>query len=348
MPIELCTLFDRNYLARAVVLQRSLARSGSDFRLTALCMDEESERLVRALALPGLEALPLRELEAADPELAAVRPERDPVEYCWTATPALCLHVLRQRPEAAAVTYLDADLVFQERPERVLAEAGDAATIIVPHRYAPEHAALEPLSGTYNVEFMTFRRDQDGLEALHWWRERCIEWCYRRYEDGKFGDQKYLDDWPERFRRVHVARSTAIGLAPWNVTASRLGGAPGAVTVDGEPLVFYHCHALRLYRGVAAARRLGLAARTYRLTAAPVPLAWQTAYPLGDDELRLVWEPYVRELSEAMALIRRHAPGFDGGLSAVSGGELARAAGRELVPAPLRSALRRAVGSSAA
>ena len=348
MRDRLCTLFDRNYLARALVLYRSLVRSGEPFQMLALCMDDDSERILAQLALPWLEPLPLRDLEAADPELAVVRPTRDPVEYCWTATAALCLHALQRDPEAEAITYLDADLVFQRGPGAALAEAEDAATIIVPHRYAPENAALEPLSGIYNVELMTFRRDADGLEALHWWRERCIEWCYRRHEDGKFGDQKYLDDWPTRFRRVHVAQSPAIGLAPWNVTAHRLERRDGEVLVDDDPLVFYHCHALRLFTGVESVRRLGLLTHTYRYTEGPVPLAWQTAYPIGPEELELVWAPYVAELSQAMADIRLVEPGFSAGLTPVAPSEVALAAGRELLPAGVRRALRRAVGSQAA
>ena len=75
----------------------------------------------------------------------------------------------------------------------------------------------------YNVEWVTFRRDPDGLEALNWWHDRCIEWCYQRAEDGKMGDQKYLDDWLVRFERVHVVRHPGAGLAPWNVKAHRLG-----------------------------------------------------------------------------------------------------------------------------
>jgi len=218
--------------------------------------------------------------------------------------------------------------------------------VIVPHRYAPEHLALEPLSGTFNVELVSFRRDDAGLEALRWWRERCIEWCYHRHEDGKFGDQKYLDDWPTRFRGVHVAQSPAIGLAPWNVTAHRLRHQAGEVVVDGDPLVFYHCHALRLYSGVELAR--GLLASTYRFSSGPVPLAWQTAYPIGDEELELIWRPYVAELSAAMATIRTVEPDFSAGLIPVRPGEIARATVRELVPASVRRALRRAAGRQAA
>ena len=80
----------------------------------------------------------------------------------------------------------------------------------------------------YNVQFMTFRRDARGLEALHWWRDRCIEWCYYRVEDGKLGDQKYLDDWPERFDGVHVLEHPGGGLAPWNVENYELARRNGS------------------------------------------------------------------------------------------------------------------------
>jgi SAM-dependent methyltransferase len=297
MPEVFCTLFDRNYVSRGLVLHRSLARVCESFRLWVFCMDEESERVVRRLALPHVQIVSLAELEARDPALLSTKAARTQVEYCWTATPATCLRTLELDPDASGVTYLDADLRFFSNPQVLFDELGEDATLIVPHRYAPEHRHKEPTSGTYNVEWLTFRRDEDGLAALQWWHDRCIEWCFFRWEDGKLGDQKYLEQFPARFRRVHVLEHPGGGLAPWNVTAHELAeGSDGVPLVDGLPLVFYHYHSLRLYGSgpsTTAARLVG------RVRSGP--FAWTTNYPVSDEERRLVWDPYLHDLAEAAA-----------------------------------------------
>ena len=69
-----------------------------------------------------------------------------------------------------------------------------------------------------------------------WWQDRCIEWCFNRVEDGKFGDQKYLDDWPTRFGdSVHVLAQLDLLLAPWNARRFPYSRA-----------VAWHFHGLRL------------------------------------------------------------------------------------------------------
>jgi SAM-dependent methyltransferase len=331
MQNEFCTLFDINYLPRGLVLYRSLERHCDDFRLRVFCMDAETKAILDRLRLPRLTAIGLHELESHDTELAAVKPTRTQVEYCWTATPAVCTYALETEPELEAITYLDADLMFFRDPEPIWQEFGEDSVLIVPHRYAPQWQAQEETSGIYNVEFMTFRRDERGLEALHWWRDRCLEWCYYRVEDGKMGDQKYLDDWPERFNGVHVLEHPGGGLAPWNVEMYELARRNGSVLVDDRELVFYHYHSLRLYRGVTLARALARFADVYRFTAGPSRFAWASNYPIGDAERELVWDPYVRELSEAI----RGVPGR-GGLSGVAG----RSALIRYVARPWRAYLR--------
>jgi hypothetical protein len=261
-------------------------------------MDEEVEPHLRGIDLESTTIVSLAELEQHDRDLFGTKGERTSVEYCWTATPAICRYVLETDAGIKAITYLDADLMFFSDLQPLFDELGDEAVMIVPHRYAPEHRHKEATSGTYNVEWLTFRRDEDGLAALQWWYERCIEWCYFRWEDGKLGDQGYLDDFPRLFNRVHVLENPGGGLAPWNVTAHELTEREGHVLVDGLPLIFYHHHSLHLFRPTVAAR-LAAAAGQLRRGVPPQPLFWTTNYPVDEVEQRLVWEPYLRQLGVA-------------------------------------------------
>jgi hypothetical protein len=315
MAHEFCTLFDRNYLVRGLVLYRSLVETGADFNLRVFCMDTETAELLGRLALASVEVVTLAELESLDPELAAIRGTRSHLEYMWTATPAVCLASFARDPALREITYLDADLRFSVDPQPLFDEIGDASITIISHRYAPRWRAYEATSGIYNVEWLTFRRDVHGVEALEWWRERCLEWCRAVAEDGKFGDQAYLDDWPERFEGVHVLEHPGAGVAPWNLEASELGvAAGGGLLVDGAPLVFFHHHGMRLIEGSGPVVQLGMLARVYRSSVdRGRKLRWRSGYPLDPHALRLIWEPYMVELLDALDAIRTVAPSFAAG-----------------------------------
>jgi hypothetical protein len=294
MTHEFCTLFDSGYLFKALALYASLERHCERFHLTALCVDEEAERLLRLLTLPNMSVLPLAELESGDPGLAATKADRNRFEYCCTATPALPLHLLETRPELDEITYLDADLFFFSDPEPLFAEMGEASVLITPHRF-PDYLRHYEANGIFNVQFMTFRRDERGLAALRWWHDRCLEWCYLRLEDGKFADQKYLDDWPERFGGVHVLRHPGGGLAPWNVDGATLRVGDGSVTVDGEPLVFFHFHRVRMR--------------------ADGGYDWRAPGYLGlGRAFESVYRPYLAALDDAKDRVWAVEPSFRGGL----------------------------------
>jgi hypothetical protein len=126
------------------------------------------------------------------------------------------------------------------------AELGAGSIQIVEHRFPPRLADLAA-NGRFNVEWVTFKNDARGLACARWWRDRCNEWCFARAEPGRFGDQKYLDEWPERFEGVQVLAHIGGGLAPWNHERWALTQREGGVFVDGVPLVFFHYHAFQLF-----------------------------------------------------------------------------------------------------
>ena len=94
-----CTYFDHWYLTRGLALARSLQRHRRGARLWVLCLSELCFEVLRRLAPVGVRSLRLRDLEVADPRLAAARRDRTVMEYYFTCTPALPLYLLEHEHE---------------------------------------------------------------------------------------------------------------------------------------------------------------------------------------------------------------------------------------------------------
>ena len=258
-----CTLFNKNYLSRGLALYHSLAEVCEDFKLYVFAFDNDTYEVLKKLNLPALIPVSLTELE--DEELLMVKPTRSFAEYCWTSTSSTILWVLKNKNETSC-TYLDADLFFYRSPHILLDEMpASASVLITSHNYTRQYDQ-SALSGKYCVQFMYFRNDENGLIALNWWRDRCIEWCYARQEDGKFGDQKYLDDWLTRFSGVHELQHLGC-LAPWNVQQYELTH-PDQKTLTVKKtkaifdVVFFHFHGVKYF----ANGKFILAPRSYLLS----------------------------------------------------------------------------------
>ncbi len=239
------TYFDQNYMLRGLALHRSLRRHAGAFRLYVLCLDEVAHQTLTRMAIPEIVPIALQELEAADPALLAAKATRSRVEYYFTCTAALQCFLLERYPEIDVISYMDSDLYFYSDPAPIFDEMRDGSVLIIGHRF-PEHLKHLEIFGRYNVGLLAFRNDADGRTCLEWWRERCIEWCYDKLEDGKFGDQKYLDDWTTRFNGVVELRYKGANVAPWNLAGFKVRERDGQVMIDEDPLIFYHFHKMKM------------------------------------------------------------------------------------------------------
>lgn len=295
-----CTYFDRNYLSRGLALWRSLRDVSADAVLWICCLDDATFRILERLALAGVHLFSLAELERRFPDLAAVRPTRSRVEYYFSATPSVVRFVFDNAQDVEQITYLDSDLYFFADPAPLFRELelGNGAIGIIGHRF-PERLKEREKYGIYNVGWLTFSRDPRGLSCLEDWRQRCIEWCYNRVDGNRFADQKYLDSWPHQFEGVVVLQHKGANVALWNLEQSQLGERLGKVTIDDEPLLFYHFHALspvnsRVFHTSAAAYGMRLARQTERLVYRPYIHVLRASRKLVADasgERRKSWNP---------------------------------------------------------
>lgn len=297
MKYNFCTLFDKNYCTRGLALYQSLLQHGGDFTLWILCMDEVVYDILSHLKLDRVQLIRLPELE--DSELLKIKSTRTAVEYCWTLTPSLPLYILKKYPQLDHITYLDADTFFYSSPQPIYDEYANHSILIIRHNYASRFVYKEKLSGIYNVEYLTFRNDTAALACLQWWRERCIEWCYFRFEDGKLGDQMYLDDWLTRFSGVKVLDHPGGGVAPWNIERFHFSKQNNEPYIDNQPVIFYHYHAFKWYNRKQFDPLVGY-------------------YFCPPSVLQLIYYPYVQALNQALDLVQTIVPQFSAGFTTVS------------------------------
>lgn len=265
------TLFNSLFLPQGLALHMSMERHIKEYTLWILCVDEETYQVLTVLSLSNVRLLQLSKLETE--ELLRVKKDRTIKEYCWTLTPFTPRFVFDMDPLVKRVTYVDADLWFRKNPMPIFREfdASGKTVMITDHAYEPEFDQ-SATSGQYCVQFMIFTRDGGDI-VRKWWEERCIEWCYAHFENGKLGDQKYLDDWPERFgEQVHVLQAKELALAPWN-----------SMRFPYANSVFYHFHGLR----ITSELRFNIA-----------------IYPLPRALLREVYKPYCTDLRDSIKKLR--------------------------------------------
>lgn len=272
------TLFDSLFLPQGLALHMSMKRYAGNYVLWVLCIDDTTYEVLSRLDLPNMRLLLLSKVETT--ELKRIRGQRSTGEYCWTLTPFAPRFVFEADPAVERVTYIDADMWLRKSPAPIFREfeASGKAVLITDHGYSPEHDQTAT-SGQFCVQFMTFHRTR-GEKVRRWWEERCVEWCYARFEDGKFGDQKYLDEWPSIFPdEVHILERKEFALAPWNAT--RFPYSEG---------IFWHFHGLRLLgNGRKKINRIGYG-----------------NYPLPKCTIENIYRPYSNDLITSIGLLNTH------------------------------------------
>ncbi len=246
--LNFCTLFNTNYLARGLALYESLDKVCQAFHLYVFAFDDNCYNYLTNHPLPHLTAISLKDFES--PSLLTVKPTRSMAEYCWTSTPFTILYCL-QKYALKDCTYLDADMIFYNDPKVLIDEMGSKSVLISEHRY-PKMYDQAWYSGIYCVQFMCFKNNDAGLKVLNWWKDRCLEWCYGRLEDGKFGDQKYLDDWTTRFDCVHVMQHRGGSVAPWNLISYKFLSTLPLKLMEKKTgllydVIFFHFHGVQFF-----------------------------------------------------------------------------------------------------
>ena len=202
-------------------------------------MDTHTHEYLKNSNKPNIKLYQIQDLENEINGLKAAKENRNKVEYFFTCSPAVCKYVLLKNPKISSITYLDSDLYFFSSPSIIFDEIGDHSIAIIEHRF---HwiTKRQIKYGKFNVGWVTFKNDIEGNKCLDEWLADCLDWCYQKVEEERFGDQKYLDKWPSSYKNLKIVQNIGANVAIWNVKNYRWSLKNNRVYVNNTPLVFYH------------------------------------------------------------------------------------------------------------
>ncbi len=312
-----CTLFDKNYLIKGLTMITSLKNNSNHSFIYILCLDSITKDILDNLNLVYIKTISLEEIE--DSRLLEAKGNRTKAEYCWTLASSFTWYVMQYNKNIELITYLDADLLFYSNIDSIFNEIGNASIAIIEHRFSPEFKSLE-VNGRFCVEWNSFRRDKEGLRCLNKWKNQCLDWCYYKLEDGKLGDQKYLDEWPELYNNCHIIKEIGAGIAPWNYSKHKIKRKKDNIMIDNSKLVFYHFHQFEILENK----------KFFRVG---------EIYTSNKKEPDEIYEIYEKELLKSLSKIRKIKNNFNDGIKKKK--SFGKEKIKKLIPIDFRNFLRR-------
>lgn len=222
--------------------------------LHVLALSDICEEFLRKLALDGLVVVPLSKILNSEPRLCEARKSRSATEFIFTLTPYIVCHALNKVQEGEQVVYLDADMMFFSSPASILENSKNFDISITPHNFSSHHKH-KIKCGIYNVGWVGFSKNKEGIKCAKWWAEKCLEWCYEVVEEDRYADQKYLNKFPSICKQALIINNKGFNCAPWNASNKSFKNHNEIFSVDGEQLILYHfSHVKRVSKHVIASR----------------------------------------------------------------------------------------------
>ena len=288
-----CTILSRTRLYQGLALLASLKKvMGDDYYIFIHCIDEESYTLLKKLNWKNTKLIHENKIAKT---VVALKDERKVHEYCWTLKPVICDYVLQKYPSIKRITYLDSDLYFWGDPREIFKNQPDCSVLLSKEeKYSPRaNQSIQlrsRITGLYNSGFISFKQDEIGLQAVTWWKEKCLENCKIAPEEGIFGDQKYLDELPGLFPGICDITTPGVNIGPWNELKYQFSNVDDSVLINEHSLVFYHFSGLR----VAAKEDI------------------QFVYRVNPKRLPFIYPQYIKAITEAIESVAKLDPDFNG------------------------------------
>ena len=256
------TFSDNNFLPRTLAMLKSFINYEVSPKIIFVQIETLELKSVQILNDMNVEIMSIESIIDIS-TLNKIESNRTKMEFMWTLPSLLLNQFLQTIPGYTDVVYLDADLFFFNSSEKIWSEVPNGNISIIEHKMSQRLQREFPISGRFNVSWVSIPNNKLGLDCAKTWASQCVELCPEIpiKIKGKivYGDQKYLDDWPSLYGdKLTVIENIGAGVAPWNFENYSFT-YDDTFKVSGVDLIFYHFSSHQF--GFLLARKMG---RIYR------------------------------------------------------------------------------------
>jgi len=289
------TVVSYKYVYKFLAMQESLEKHCKNYHLFALCSDSTAHRILTKLPIKNITLLSVSDLESD--ELLHARRNRNYHEYCWTLKPYLLEHIMNAFRDTQYFAHLDSDLFFFSEPKQIIREAPSASLFLTDHNNSDRFLSSYETSGRFNTGFVGSKNDPEAYSAVLWWKRKCLEKCpiVANVAEGVYGDQKYVERWPQLFNNVHRVVTKGANVAQWNIEGFTVNERGGNIFVNEDALIFYHFSGLSI-----------LDRNEYSLS---------TFFRIEENALKYIYLPYINNLAKQIDFVASICPDFKDGFA---------------------------------
>ncbi len=242
--VHLCTVTSKAYIVQCLALYNSLKETSDKFHLWICPVDDTAYKLLEKMNLENATVINLNCIKTN--RLSTIKQERKVHEFCWTVKSVFTRFVVKNNYSLSSIFFIDADLFFFEDIKTITEEWGDKSIFLTKLWL---NSYWTGKVGRFSAGLIGFKRDEEGMKCLSWWRRRCLNWCFDIYEEHRWSDQKYLNQFPDMCSSIKITDNWGINAGPWNLRKARsVIKYNSSIYFTGYKLICYHFSGFRVYR----------------------------------------------------------------------------------------------------
>ena len=229
--IFFCSYFDKNYLAKFLVLLKSIESFNFKYKHFILALDKDVEIFFKKNKYDNIHVISLENLEEKYKELKMAKKNRSKIEYYFTLSPFLPKYIFEEF-KVYNISYLDSDFYFFKSPQETIERNSDTSITIIKQN---SHSKF----GLYNVGWIYFNFNfKETINTVDEWSAQCIVSCFDIAINNLYADQKYLDDWPKQMNHIRILYPEYTNLSPWDSNKN--------IEHNLKNVISFHFHALEI------------------------------------------------------------------------------------------------------